>query len=205
MPAEPPARYIFSPPFTRSSRHPSFIVSRRCSSSVRPCDSRRMPRTGLVRCLLSAPVLDCFPGGLSILRGPLHGAPMSSLPFRHLLDDLRRRGFPWRSGFRLRLGLGLTGFREPSPVFRSVEFDDGLPAESYMPLNLAGSGTRSRKVAPSARFCGGTGSLWLCPWQLPRLSPRVRGEQSGEIEAGAGLGAVAEPLEHREPVLSRQV
>ena len=72
----------------RSSRQPSFLVSRRCSSSVRPCASRRMPRTGLVRYLLSAavlaqaeflglfaPVLGCFPGGLSILRRPLPGTP----------------------------------------------------------------------------------------------------------------------------------
>ena len=62
----------------------------------------------------------------------------------------------WRSGFRLRLGLGLTGFRELWPGFRSVEVDEGLPAESYLPLNLAGNGTRSRKVTPTARACGVT-------------------------------------------------
>ena len=59
-------------------------------------------------------------------------------------------------GFGSDLGLVLPGFvkRCRSPGFSRVGVDGGLLAGSYWPLNLAGSGTRSRKVAPTARVCG---------------------------------------------------
>ena len=59
-------------------------------------------------------------------------------------------------GFGSDLGLVFPGFvnRRRSPGFSRVGVGEGLLARSYLPLNLAGSGTRSRKVAPTARFCG---------------------------------------------------
>ena len=64
-------------------------------------------------------------------------------------------------GFGSDLGLVFPGFvnRRRSPGFSRVGVDEGLLAGSYLPLNLAGSGTRSRKVAPTARFCGGTNPM----------------------------------------------
>ena len=62
-----------------------------------------------------APVFGRPLGGLSMLRRSLPGALAFPLLFRFPLD-LRRKYLLWRSGFWLRLGLGLSGFREPSPV-----------------------------------------------------------------------------------------
>ena len=64
---------------------------------------------------LFAPVFGRLLGSLSILGRSLPRTFTFPLPFRYLLDPWRR-GLPWRSGFWLRLGLGLAGFREPSPV-----------------------------------------------------------------------------------------
>ena len=68
-----------------------------------------------------------------------------------------REAFLGGLGFGSDLALVFPGFpnRRRSPGFSSVGVDGGLFAGSYSPLNLAGSGTRSRKVAPTARFCGG--------------------------------------------------
>ena len=153
----------------RGPRESSSSSSRRHPSCVRPCASRRMPRTWsgsgwpVRRQSLQSPSSLAFSrrslaafleaslrsGGdcLWASRPPCSSGVLSTFGGRTLFGGL---------GFGSDLGLVFPGFvnRRRSPGFSRVGVGEGLLARSYLPLNLAGSGTRSRKVAPTARFCG---------------------------------------------------
>ena len=79
-------------------------------------------------------------------------------------------------GFGSDLGLVFPGFvnRRRSPGFSRVGVDEGMSAGSYLPLNLAGSGTRSRKVKPTAIPGPGAASTTLVSAFTRRTVPRRR-------------------------------
>ena len=90
-------------------------------------------------------------------------------------------------GFGSDLGLVFPGFvnRRRSPGFSRVGVDEGLLARSYLLLNLAGSGTRSRKVAPTARVWGPGTQIQYIPAIL-QAGPYIQGTR-GNASRESGL------------------
>ena len=113
--------------------------------------------------------------------------PSRSLCPSGVLSTFGGRTFLGGLGLGSDSGLVLPGFvnRRRSLGFSRVEVDDGLLAGSYLPLNLAGSGTRSRKVAPIFMLGGAGGNR----------HGRFRGSLSAEESGGCLLNkrTVARP------------
>ena len=130
---------------------------------------------------------------LVVARNPTNGFPARLLgPSRSLcpsgvLSTFGGRTFLGGLGLGSDSGLVLPGFvnRRRSLGFSRVGVDDGLLAGSYLPLNLAGSGTRSRKVAPIFMLGGAGGNR----------HGRFRGSLSAEESGGCLLNkrTVARP------------
>ena len=96
------------------------------------------------------------------------------------------RGVLWAlPGFGSAPGLAFPAFvkRGRSPGFSSVGVDGVLAAGSYLPLNLGGSGIRSRKVAPITRFCGNDGE---CPNPILAIQTHVENSAPGGAPPGNG-------------------
>ena len=101
--------------------------------------------------------------------------PSRSLCPSGISSTLGAEAFLGGLGFGSDLGLVLPGFvnRRRSPGFSSTGVDWGLLAGSCLPLNLAGSGTRSRKVAPIFMLGGAGGN------RHGRFSGSLSAEESG--------------------------
>ena len=152
--------------------------------------------------------------------------PSRSLCPSGISSTLGAEAFLGGLGFGSDLGLVLPGFvnRRRSPGFSSTGVDGGLLAGSYLPLNLAGSGTRSRKVAPTARVCGANDAaltvsecLSLCPADPPIISlrPEVTGNKVKRGPRGphprrlggvpGGSGVVSRAKDGERPLIDRAV
>ena len=111
--------------------------------------------------------------------------PSCSLCSSGVLLTLGGETFLGGLGFGSDADLGFVGFgsRRLSPGFSRIGVDEGLSAGSYLLSNLLGSGMRRAKVAPTARFCGGTSTGAPARSGGTGLSPRVRGNRYTD-EAG---------------------